>query len=210
MLAMPTWAQSLCLASTYQRLPGSSPTSSVPRPGWGAAGGSAATRRGSSVRIAAAVALPSRMVAGTPDSVPDGAEPSGNALAALRSQSGGVHGCQDQPLGTTACRPPEARHERARPAPLPLREPVRAGGPEPPTGRRGLARADHPRAEPGVGWVQRGGLRGARLRGAGRELLHDAAVLDDAGEDPPGRRPGRPAADPRRHRGRREPAAELA
>src|SRR3954454_11566645 len=90
MLAMPTWAQSECLALTYQRLPGSSPTSSVPRPGWWPAAVSAATRRVSSVRIAAAVALPSRMVAGTPDSVPDGAERSGEALAALRSQVGGV------------------------------------------------------------------------------------------------------------------------
>ena len=33
MLAMPTSAQSRCLAATYQRLPGSSPTSTVPRPG---------------------------------------------------------------------------------------------------------------------------------------------------------------------------------
>src|SRR3954452_12423980 len=189
MLAMPTWAQSLCLASTYQRLPGSSPTNSVPSPGRWPAAVTAATRSVSSVRIAAAVALPSRMVAGTPDSVPDGAEPSGKALAALRSQSGGVHGHRDQPLGTTACRPPEERHERARPDPLPLREPVRAGGPEPSTGRRRVARADHPGAQNGDGRGVRGGLRCAGLRRTGGELLHDPAVLDDAGEDPPRRPP---------------------
>src|SRR4051794_24977252 len=97
MLAMPTWAQSLCLASTYQRLPGSSPTSSVPRPGRWPAAVSAATRPVSSARIAAAVALPSRIVAGTPDSVPDGPETSGGALAALLSGAGGGHGCTDQP-----------------------------------------------------------------------------------------------------------------
>src|SRR3712207_4470829 len=71
MLAMPTCAQSECLALTYQRLPGSSPTSSVPGPGRGPAAVSAATRSVGWVRIAAAVALPSGMVAGTPDSVPD-------------------------------------------------------------------------------------------------------------------------------------------
>src|SRR5690349_18463214 len=206
MLAMPTSAQSLCLAATYQRLPGSSPTSSVPRPGWWPAEVSAATRSVSSARIAAAVALPSRIVAGTPDSVPDAAKPSGGALAALRSQSGGVR----SRWGPPPADPPEERHERARTDPLPLREPVRAGGHGPPPRRRGLARPDHPRAEPRVRWVDRGGLGGARLRRPGRELLHDPAVLDPTGEDPPGRRAGRPAADPRRHRGRGEPAAELA
>src|SRR3954471_9617570 len=71
MLAMPTSAQSLCLALTYQRLPGSSPTSSVPRPGRRPTAARAATRSVSSPRIAAAVALPSRIVAGTSDSLPE-------------------------------------------------------------------------------------------------------------------------------------------
>src|SRR5688500_13422770 len=70
MLAMPTSAQSLCLADTYQRLPGSSPTSSVPSPGRRPATSRAATRSVSSARIAAAVALPSRIVAGTPTVCP--------------------------------------------------------------------------------------------------------------------------------------------
>src|SRR4051794_38110288 len=173
MLAMPTWAQSECLALTYQRLPGSSPTSSVPSPGWCPAAVSAATRSMSSARIAAAVALPSRIVAGTPDSVPDVPDGSGGALPALRSGAGGVHGCKDQPLGTTACRLPEERHERARTDPLPHREPVRAGQPWPPSCRRRVAGADHSGAEPGRGRVDRGGIRGPRLRRPGRELLHD-------------------------------------
>src|SRR4051812_10455790 len=71
MLAMPTSAQSLCLAPTYQRLPGSSPTSSLPSPGRCPAAARTATRSVSSVRIAAAVALPSRIVAGTSTSVPE-------------------------------------------------------------------------------------------------------------------------------------------
>ena len=71
MLPIPTCAQSECLALTYQRLPGSSPTSRVPSPGWWPAAVSAATRPVSSSRIAAAVALPSRIVAGTTDSLPE-------------------------------------------------------------------------------------------------------------------------------------------
>src|SRR3954447_12030819 len=72
MLAMPTSAQSLCLADTYQRLPGSSPTSSVPSPGRRPTAAREATRAVSSLRIAAAVALPSRVVATTCRSLPDG------------------------------------------------------------------------------------------------------------------------------------------
>jgi hypothetical protein len=71
MLAMPTWAQSLCLACTYHLLPGSSPTRRVPSPGRRPASASRATRAVSSPRIAAAVALPSRIVAATWCSLPD-------------------------------------------------------------------------------------------------------------------------------------------
>src|SRR6059036_3666630 len=71
MLPIPTSAQSLCLALTYQRLPGSSPTSSVPSPGWCPPAVRAPTRVRSSSRIAAAVTLPSRIVAGTTDSLPE-------------------------------------------------------------------------------------------------------------------------------------------
>ena len=70
----------MCLAVTYQRLPGSSPTSSVPSPGRRPASASAVTRSVSSVRIAAAVALPSRIVAGTPDSVPEELPATGAAV----------------------------------------------------------------------------------------------------------------------------------
>src|SRR4051812_45466517 len=72
MLAMPTSAQSLCLADTYQRLPGSSPTSSVPSPGRRPTAAREATRAVSSPRITAAVALPSSVVATTCRSLPDG------------------------------------------------------------------------------------------------------------------------------------------
>src|SRR4051794_8721249 len=97
MLAMPTCAQSEGLALTSQGLPGSSPTSSVPSPGGCPAAVSAATRSVSSVRIAAAVALPSRIVAGTPDSVPDAPPTSGRAPAALRSGMGSVRSRWDPP-----------------------------------------------------------------------------------------------------------------
>src|SRR3954451_17403218 len=177
---MPTCAQSECLALTYQRLPGSSPTSTVPSPGWCPAAVSAATRSVISVRIAAAVALPSRIVAGTPDSVPDAPEISGGALPALRSQGGRTI--------PSPADPPEERHERARTDPLPVREPVRAGRPGTATRRRRvLAGPDDPGAEPGGGKLRGrhpGGLGGARLCGSGRELLHDPAVLDAAGQDP--------------------------
>src|SRR6185312_8158780 len=54
---------SLCLALTYHRLPGSSPTSTVPSPGTIPAARRAATRPVSSSLIAASVALPSRVTA---------------------------------------------------------------------------------------------------------------------------------------------------
>ncbi|MBV9856812.1 MAG: hypothetical protein JOY82_20225 [Streptosporangiaceae bacterium] len=61
MLAIPTWAQSRCLPFTYARLPGSSPTSTVPRPGTMPRSARAATRPVSSARISAAAAFPSRI-----------------------------------------------------------------------------------------------------------------------------------------------------
>src|SRR4051794_3965546 len=63
--AMPTSAQSRCLPSTYACDPGSSPTSTVPRPGTMPRSASALTRARRSSFTAAAVALPSRMVAVT-------------------------------------------------------------------------------------------------------------------------------------------------
>src|SRR6476620_7033358 len=63
--AIPTSAQSRCLPATYARLPGSSPTSTVPRPGRTPRAVSLATRSASSTRIAAAVVLPSRITAAT-------------------------------------------------------------------------------------------------------------------------------------------------
>src|SRR6185312_12053281 len=57
--SMPTSAQSLCLPPTYHLLPGSSPTSTVPRPGTTPLALSAETRSVSSLLICAAVALPS-------------------------------------------------------------------------------------------------------------------------------------------------------
>ena len=60
---MPTSAQSLCLPLTYHREPGSSPTSTVPRPGTTPRSRRAATRALSSSLIAAAVAVPSSFCA---------------------------------------------------------------------------------------------------------------------------------------------------
>src|SRR5690349_12778475 len=65
---MPTSAQSLCLPLTYQVDPGSSPTSTVPRPGTTPCSRSLATRSVSSPLIAFAVAVPSRICAVTPAS----------------------------------------------------------------------------------------------------------------------------------------------
>src|SRR6478735_11819937 len=65
MLAMPSSAQSRCLAATYQRLAGSSPTRIVPRPGTTPRAASACTRPRSSDLIAARVVLPFRIVAVT-------------------------------------------------------------------------------------------------------------------------------------------------
>ena len=61
MLDRPISAQSLCFAPTYQRLPGSSPTSTVPRPGVMPRSARAATRPRSSSLIVARIALPSRI-----------------------------------------------------------------------------------------------------------------------------------------------------
>ena len=58
---MPISAQSLCLAPTYQCEPGSSPTSTVPRPGTMPRSLSAATRSASSALIVLRVAVPSRV-----------------------------------------------------------------------------------------------------------------------------------------------------
>src|SRR4051812_5785325 len=63
MLLIPISAQSLCLALTYQRLAGSSPTSTVPSPGRTPRSTRAATRSASSDLMAARVAFPSRVVA---------------------------------------------------------------------------------------------------------------------------------------------------
>ena len=57
--SIPTWAQSRCLPPTYWCEAGSSPTSTVPRPGTTPFSRSAVTRSASSALIAAAVALPS-------------------------------------------------------------------------------------------------------------------------------------------------------
>ena len=65
MLRMPISAQSRCLAPTYQWLPGSSPTSTVPRPGTTPCSASAATRWRSSSLIVPRIALPSNVVAVT-------------------------------------------------------------------------------------------------------------------------------------------------
>ena len=71
MLAIPISAQSRCFAATYHRLPGSSPTSTVPSPGTTPREASAAIRTLSSAFTAANVALPSRMVAVGPVTGPD-------------------------------------------------------------------------------------------------------------------------------------------
>src|SRR3954468_10229654 len=65
MLLTPISAQSLCLALTYQRLAGASPTRTGPSPGRMPRAARAATRARSSSLIAASVALPSRIVAFT-------------------------------------------------------------------------------------------------------------------------------------------------
>src|SRR4051794_12656198 len=67
MLLMPISAESLCFALTYQRLPGSSPTRTVPRPGTIPRSASAATRSPNSSLMLARVALPSRILALTSD-----------------------------------------------------------------------------------------------------------------------------------------------
>src|SRR6478735_2233920 len=61
--SMPTSAQSRCLPATYEREPGSSPTSSVPRPGTTPFARSAAMRDASSDLTAVAVATPSSVMA---------------------------------------------------------------------------------------------------------------------------------------------------
>jgi hypothetical protein len=63
--AMPISAQSRCLAPTYQREPGSSPTSTVPRPGTIPRSLSAATRAVSSALISLRVVSPSSVCAVT-------------------------------------------------------------------------------------------------------------------------------------------------
>src|SRR4051794_35269774 len=70
MLVIPTAAQSLCLPRTYAALPGSSPTSTVPSPGWWPASRSAATRARSSPLMVSSVALPSSVWAVTGGSLP--------------------------------------------------------------------------------------------------------------------------------------------
>src|SRR6476469_2861124 len=65
MLVMPISAQSLCFALTYQWLPGSSPTSTVPSPGTTPCSARRATRSASSSLIDVRVAEPSRMRAVT-------------------------------------------------------------------------------------------------------------------------------------------------
>ena len=60
--SMPTSVQSLCLPATYLSEPGSSPTSTVPRPTGIPASRSLATRALRSSLMLAAVALPSRMI----------------------------------------------------------------------------------------------------------------------------------------------------
>src|SRR5690242_21880243 len=67
MLLMPISAESLCFALTYQLLPGSSPTRTVPRPGTIPRSASAATRSRNSSLMLARVALPSRILALTSD-----------------------------------------------------------------------------------------------------------------------------------------------
>ncbi len=69
--SMPISAESLCLALTYQCEPGSSPTSTVPRPGWIPCASRAATRSFSSDLIVFSVAVPSRVCAVTTGSVSD-------------------------------------------------------------------------------------------------------------------------------------------
>src|SRR6201989_208075 len=64
--AIPTWAQSRCLPLTYARLPGSSPTRTVPRPGTVPRAARAVTCWVSSARICPARALPSSTCAVTP------------------------------------------------------------------------------------------------------------------------------------------------
>jgi hypothetical protein len=66
---MPISAQSLCLAPTYQCEPGSSPTSTVPRPGTTPCSARAATRWASSALMVRRVAAPSRVCAVTPGSL---------------------------------------------------------------------------------------------------------------------------------------------
>ena len=65
MLVMPISAQSLCLALTYQWLPGSSPTSTVPKPGTTPRSARRETRSASSSLMDLRVAEPSRMRAVT-------------------------------------------------------------------------------------------------------------------------------------------------
>jgi hypothetical protein len=60
---IPTWALSRCLPRTYAWLPGSSPTSTVPRPGTRPCSASRATRTVRSSRTSAAATLPSSICA---------------------------------------------------------------------------------------------------------------------------------------------------
>src|SRR5665647_3430825 len=85
MLAMPTSAQSLCLALTYHRVPGSSPTRMVPRPGTMPRSASAAIRTLSSSLMVARVALPSRVRAVMPGIFPQ-AESGPTRAAASRAK----------------------------------------------------------------------------------------------------------------------------
>ena len=101
-LAIPICAQSLCLAETYQRLPGSSPTSTVPRPGTMPRSRSALTRSASSSLIVARVALPSRIVAVTATILPGRSardlDRPGRRVPELSYRSGGGGG------GNSRCR----------------------------------------------------------------------------------------------------------
>ncbi len=106
---MPISAQSRCLAPTYHWLPGSSPTSTVPRPGTTPRSASAATRARSSSLMVARIALPSRVVAVTAAILPPAAsrdgrhgptavDPVGRPLC--RAAPPGVPGVVPWPPGT--------------------------------------------------------------------------------------------------------------
>src|SRR5512133_976224 len=112
--AIPTCAQSWCLPRTYAWLPGSSPTSTVPRPGTMPRSASADTRSLSSALMVAASALPSRIraVMSTPSNRSESVKEMSRA-SEIHRRSSSLYGRNDVLIAHRATRLDNRRHSGA-------------------------------------------------------------------------------------------------